>query len=401
MNPVIGLDVSKGESHAQAFSDRGSPYGKTFRFEHNLEGLASFLRFAQNVESFAGQRPAIVLEATGHYHSPVIQFLDDHQYLYIVINPLISHQAKKMNLRKVQTDVADAYQLGEMFYKEELEPYKKRGQYLMNLRYMTRQHESLTEMYVQVKLQFQAVLDQVFPEYHGVFGDLYSKVSLRFLAQYPTSQSVLALSKENVTANIKRLVGHVASNRWSLERAQKLMAAAERNPFRETAFPSHLISLELFINLLLQYQEHLTKLDKSIETLAEELMEYDLIQSIPGIGTKIAATILAEVGEIDRFDHAKKLVAFAGIDPSVFSSGKFTATRNKITKRGSRRLRTALYQAVRCGLKGLRNKRIRAYYDKKRAEGKLFKVAVIACVNRLIHWIYAILTKKEPFRLTE
>lgn len=263
----------------------------------------------------------------------------------------------------------------------------------MNLRYLTRQHESLTEMYVQVKLQFQAVLDQVFPEYHGVFGDLYSKVSLRFLAQYPTSQSVLALSEENVTANIKSLVGHVASNRWSLERAQKLMAAAERNPFRETAFPSHLISLELFINLLLQYQEHLTKLDKSIETLAEELMEYDLIQSIPGIGTKIAATILAEVGEIDRFDHAKKLVAFAGI--------KFTATRNKITKRGSRRLRTALYQAVRCGLKGSRNKRIRAYYDKKRAEGKLFKIAVIACVNRLIHWIYAILTKKEPFRLTE
>lgn len=95
MNPVIGLDVSKGERHAQAFSDRGTPYGLTFRFEHNLEGLASFHRFAQNVESFAGRRPAIVLEATGHYHSPVIQFLDEHQYLYIVINPLISHQAKR------------------------------------------------------------------------------------------------------------------------------------------------------------------------------------------------------------------------------------------------------------------------------------------------------------------
>lgn len=90
MNPVIGLDVSKGESHAQAFSDRGTPHGKTFRFNHNLEGLASFLRYAQNVESFAGQCPAI-------------------QYLYIVIDPLISHQAKKMNLRKVKTDVADAH----------------------------------------------------------------------------------------------------------------------------------------------------------------------------------------------------------------------------------------------------------------------------------------------------
>lgn len=103
----------------------------------------------------------------------------------------------------------------------------------MNLRYLTRQHESLAEMYVQAKLQFQAVLDQVFPEYHGVFGDLYSKVSLRFLAQYPTSQSVLAMSEENVTANIQCLVGRVSSNRWSLERSQKLMAAAERTPFKD------------------------------------------------------------------------------------------------------------------------------------------------------------------------
>ncbi|MFC5650398.1 transposase [Paenibacillus solisilvae] len=67
MNPVIGLDVSKGESHAQAFADRGTPYGKTYRFKHDLEGLASFLRSAQDIESFTGQRPAVVLEATGHY----------------------------------------------------------------------------------------------------------------------------------------------------------------------------------------------------------------------------------------------------------------------------------------------------------------------------------------------
>lgn len=103
----------------------------------------------------------------------------------------------------------------------------------MNLRYLTRQHESLTDMYVQVKLQFQAVVDQVFPEYHGVFGDLYSKVSLRFLALYPTSQAVLAMSEKDVTANIQSLAGHVNPTRWSQESAQKLMAAAERNPFKD------------------------------------------------------------------------------------------------------------------------------------------------------------------------
>ena len=399
MNPVVGLDVSKGESHAQAFLDRGVPHGKIFRFKHDLEGLASFLRYIRGIEAAAGIRPSIVMEATGHYHSPVVQFLDEQQYLYIVINPLISHNAKKTNLRRLKTDAADAHLLGALFYKEEFEPFKKRGQHLMNLRYLTRQHESLTGMYVQAKLQFQAILDQVFPEYHGVFGDLYSKVSLRFLALHPTSKEVLEMAEREITATIQRLTGRGKSALWCQERAQVLVAAARRNPFKETAFPSHLISMQLLIKLLLQYQDHLATLDKSVDALAEELLEYDLIQSIPGIGTKIAATILAEIGEIDRFDHAKKLVAFAGVDPSVFASGKFVATHNRITKHGSRRLRTALYQAVRCGIRSNRNKKLRAFYDKKRAEGKLFKVAVIACVNKLIHWIFAILTSKEAFRL--
>jgi transposase len=294
MNPVIGVDISKGESHAQAFLDRGKPYGKTFRFEHVLKGLDTFLQYTLEIESHCGYRPAIVMEATGHYQSPVVQLLEDHGFLYIIINPLISHQARKSNLRKVKTDMADAFQLGELYYKEELEPYKKRGLHLLNLRYLTRQHESLTEVCVQAKLQFHAVLDQVFPEYRGVFGELFSKVSLRFLALHPTSQSILNVNADEITDKIRSLVGHVRSDRWSKERSQKAIAAAERNPFKKTVYSSHLISLELQINLLLQYQEHLDKLEKNIDALAAEVKEYDLLRSIPGIG------------EIDRFDHARR-----------------------------------------------------------------------------------------------
>ncbi len=175
------------------------------------------------------------------------------------------------------------------------------------------------------------------------------------------------------------------------------MAAADRNPFQKTAYQSHLISLKLYIDLLLQYQEHLSNLTEQIDALAEEVEEYKIIQSIPGIGKKIAATILSEIGEIDRFTHAKKLVAYAGIDPSVYSSGKFTSTANRITKRGSKRLRHTLYLAVLCGLRRSGCKKLREFYDKKREEGKPYRVAVVACINKLLHWIYAILKSKEPF----
>jgi transposase len=396
MNPVIGLDVSKGQSQIQAFLDKGKPYGKSFSVSHTQEGLNTFLHFLEEVENQAGQQPSVVLESTGHYHAPILQFLEEHDYLYILINPLLSYQAKKSSLRKVKTDAIDAYHLGELYYKEELKPYKKRGVQLLNLRHLTRQHETLTGLCVQAKLQFHTIVDQVFPEYRGVFGDLYSKVSLHVLSEFPTPEAVVATGEAKLTERISVLCKS-RSEHWANDKAKKLLDAAKRNPFQHIRYQSHLISLELYIQMLLQYQEHLTRLENKINALAGEIEEYKIIQSIPGIGEKIAATILSEIGEIDRFIHPKKLVAFTGVDPSVHSSGKFTATINRITKRGSSRLRHALYMAVLCGIRSSRNRKLKEYYDKKREEGKPFKVTIIACVNKLIHWIYALLKRKETF----
>ncbi|WP_338786352.1 IS110 family transposase [Metabacillus sp. FJAT-53654] len=396
MNPVVGLDVSRGESQVQAFFDKGRPYSKSFKVSHTNEALDSLLHFLKEVENESGMEPTIILESTGHYHAPIIQFLEEQNYLYIMVNPLLSYQVKKSSLRKVKTDAIDAFHLCELYYKEDLEPYKKRGIQLLNLRNLTRQHETITGLYVQAKLQFHAILDQVFPEYKGVFGDMYSKVSLNTLLEFNTSDSVLQAGECNLTVKIAGLC-LTRSERWAQERAKKLIEAAQRNPFKSTLYQSHLISLEMYIQMLLQYQEHLAKLDAQIDALAGEIEEYKIIQSIPGIGEKIAATILSEIGEIERFNHPKKLVAFSGIDPSVHSSGKFTATINRITKRGSSRLRHALYMAVLCGIRGSRNKKLKEFYDRKREEGKPFKVAMIACTNKLIHWIYALLKRKETF----
>ena len=409
MNPVVGLDVSKGKSQVQAFLDKNKPYRKSFSIEHNLKGLESFLDFLQEVGQLADDhQPTVILESTGHYHTPIIQFLEEHQYVYIIVNPLISHRAKSSSLRKVKTDAVDAYHLCELFYKEDLEPYKKRGIQLLNLRNLTRQQESLAEISAKTKLQLHSLLDQVFPEYRGVFGSLYSKVSLLTLIAFPTSRAVLSVGEKEITEKISSLCKS-RSEEWAREKALKLIEAAQRNPFQNNFYQSHIFNLELLTKIVLQYQEHLSKIAEEIDALSNEIEDYKLLQSIPGIGEKIAATIISEVGEIDRFNDAKKLVAFAGVDPSVYSSGKFTASVNRITKRGSNRLRHALYMAVQSGIRDARkkktsdeiiprNKKLREFYDKKREEGKPFRVAVIACVNKLLHWIYALLKSKMAFQ---
>ncbi|MBK5501214.1 IS110 family transposase [Peribacillus sp. TH14] len=408
MNPVVGLDVAKGESQVQAFLDKKKPYKRSFKVAHTIEGLESLHQYLREIENLAGIRPPVVLESTGHYHTPVVQYFEERGYLLIIINPLVSYRAKSSSLRKVKTDVIDAYHLCELYYKEDLEPNKKRGIQLLNLRNLTRQHENVTGIYVQTKLQFQAVLDQAFPEYHGVFGDLYSVVSLLTLLEFPTSKDVLVVDEEALGNKIDELCTS-RSRKWANTKAKKLIAAAAKNPFQTTLYQSHIMSLEMYIKMLMEYQKHLSKLDEEIGALAKEIEEYKIIQSIPGIGEKIAATIISEIGEIDRFNHPKKLVAFAGIDPSIFESGRFKGSVNKITKRGSSRLRHALYMAVRCAIRDCRkkkttdeviprNKRLREFYDKKRKEGKPYKVAVIACANKLLQWIYALLQNNSTFQ---
>ena len=158
-------------------------------------------------------------------HTPIIQCLDENDVLYILLNPIISHQAKKSSLRKVKTDAFDAYQLCTLYYKEDFEPYKMRGIQLLNLRNLSRQQEIVTNMYVEAKLQFHTILDQIFPDYRKVFGDLFSKVSLSILKEYPTSEKILETDEEDLTERIK---GHcpTRSLQWAREKARKLIHSA-------------------------------------------------------------------------------------------------------------------------------------------------------------------------------
>jgi transposase len=228
------------------------------------------------------------------------------------------------------------------------------------------------------------------------------------LLEFPTSKAVLSVGEKELTDKIVSLCKS-RSESWAKEKALKLREAALRDPFQNNLYDSHIFNLEILVKIVLQYQEHLSNIADEIDALASEIEEYEILQSIPGVGEKIAATIISEIGEIDRFNDAKKLVAFAGIDPSVYSSGKFTASVNRITKRGSCRLRHALYMAVQSGIRDSRkkkttdeiiprNRRLREFYNKKREEGKPFRVAIIACVNKLLHWIYALLKSRTSFQ---
>ena len=117
---------------------------------------------------------------------------------------------------------------------------------------------------------------------------------------------------------------------------------------------------------------------------------YDSIRSIPGIGNNLAARILAEIGDVNRFNCASQLVAYVGIDPQIYQSGQISGLHLKISKKGNKKLRCLLYLALTCMIKTSRNTVIVDFYKKKKADGLASKSALVASMNKLVRIIYSL-----------
>ncbi|AIQ62044.1 Transposase IS116/IS110/IS902 family protein [compost metagenome] len=391
MEPVIGVDVAKGFSVLQAFTRRNEPYGRAESLSHEEHGLERLGELLAELQETTKCTPVVVLEATGHYHRVLVAYLERGGWRYFIVNPLQSKRAKGTQLRKVKTDAADAWHLADMYYRGDVTPHRIWDEAFTELQHVTRQHEFVTGMFVQAKLNTRALLDQVFPGYEKVFRDLFSVTSLK----------VLARCLEGEPGDLHQIIensgaGKSRSKRWVQEKAERLQEVLTHWK-KQRRSSSQSVALHGMVSLLLQFSEQLSTLEKQMEKMASSLHEVELMKSIPGVGDKLAAALVAEIGDVGQFQNPKQLVAFAGLDPGIFSSGKFKATSSKITKRGSKRLRRALYLAVQCGIRGSINRKLRDYYDRKRKEGKAYKVVVIACANKLLHHIFAILSKNQPY----
>jgi len=391
MEPVVGVDVAKGCSVMQAFTRRNEPYRTVESISHDEKGFERLGEVLVGLHGTTGIPPIVVLEATGHYHKPLVAYLDRNGWMHFIVNPLQSKRAKGTQLRKVKTDATDAWHLADMYYRGDIEPHRTWEETFTELQYVTRQHGFVTDMFVQAKLNTRALLDQVFPDYEKTFSDLFSVTSLNVLKR------CLGEDIENLVEVIRESVGKSHSKRWVEEKAKQIEELL--SIWRKRSISrSQAAMLSSMVTLLLTFIEQLNDLEGQMDRIASTLPEVELLKSIPGIGNKLAAAIIAEIGDIRQFEEAKQLVAYAGLDPAIYSSGKFTATSSRITKRGSKRLRRSLYLAVQCGIRKSANPRIWSYYDKKRKEGKPYKVVVIACANKLLHHIYAILSKSQPYK---
>jgi len=399
--PVIGIDVAKEFSYYCILGPDGKVYRDSFRAENDLKGLTTVLSEAKKAEKEFGLKPVVILESTGHYSNPLVHFFAKKELTILLVNPLQSHSIKNSQIRKLKNDKVDAKELAELYFLKEFRPFRLSDAALENLKVLTRAFASISEQRVTLISQLTASVEQVMPRYTGLFSDIASKTSLTLLKDYSSPDQMLKAPKEEVVHLIRKVSRK--SEEYATEKYTQLMNLCHESQEIGVLLDSNYQLINLYAKMIKSIDVEIEELNRSITDLSKQILAVDLIKSIPGIGDKTAPALIAEIGEIERFDNAKQLIAYCGIDPSVRQSGKFTGTKNKLTKRGSKHTRRSLYMtatvAVRKGKNGKCVNPVMHDFYQEKIKTKHKKQALGAVMNKLVRVIFSVLKNKQPFVL--
>ena len=384
---IIGIDIGKNHHEASIVSPEGKQIGRSLRFATTHKGADSLMRFIfKNI----GNSPCVFgMEATGHYWYPIYSFLKAKGYTIYVINLIQSDSLRKMYIRQTKNDSIDSFLIAEVIRFGQFGTTSMADENILAMRQLCRYRDSVISSRTEIKLRIGTIMEQIFPEYEKQFSSLWVSTSMGILEKYLTPENI-----ENTPIDeLFEIIKDKSHNRLTKAKAISIKeAAADTFGIK--------IAQDAFSFQLKQLIDRMNFLDKQIEALDCQILEYYekfdcYLHTIPGIGMIAAATILAEIGDINRFKSSSALVAFAGIDPTVRQSGEFSSTHNHMSKRGSPYLRHAIFlAATTCSF---HNSPLNAYYKKKRDQGKHHLTATGAVARKLTSVIYAVLLDSKPY----
>jgi len=388
----VGIDVSKDFFATAGINSEGKEsFSRSYSMDSN--GFDDFLKtITSHCEDLS--KVIVAMESTGCYHINLFSFLTSEGIRTMVVNPLLIANFAKLSLRKTKTDKKDAMTIARflMDHHEEVS-HLSLSQDHQDLRDLSRERESLCHLMAATKVEIKRLLRTVFPEL-GSIGDLYTRVMLRFIQEFPSARLVRAAKPKAITKALKQpYVGNKL-----MYSAEDILRAA--NTSIGTVSPAKEIILQGKIATLLHLQERLDEMTKLLTDLckATRIDDLKILRSIKGVGPKTAAPFLAEMGEVQKYTFHKKLIAFTGIDPSLHQSGQYIGM-SKLSKRGNRHFRRAVYLMTAAVVS--KNPFFKAYFLRRKREGLPPQKALFATAHKLLRVIFAMLSNRTYFKAKE
>jgi len=389
---LVGIDVSKESFSVAGIDSEGN---ESFSRSYSMDS-SGFGEFLKTITSHCEDLSKIIIgmESTGCYHINLYSFLASQQIHTLVINPLLIANYAKLSLRKTKTDKKDARTIAKFLLDHRQEVCQLSvSQDLQDLRDLSRERESLCHLMSATKVEIKRVIRTTFPELESM-GDLYTRTMIRFLQEYPSARLVRAAKSKAIAKALKR---PSVGNKLTLT-AEEIVKAAQSSV--ATVSPAKEIILRGKIATLLHLQERLAEVTKLLTDLCQstKLEDLEILRSIKGVGPNTAAPLLAEMGEVKNYSSHKKIIAYAGMDPSVHESGKYVGM-SKLSKRGNRHLRRAIYLMTASVVS--QNAFFKAYFLKRKREGLAPQKALFATAHKLIRVIFAMLSQRTHFKVKE
>ena len=389
----VGIDVSKEKSTVCAMRPLGEILVMPFEISHTDSDLSEVVRMITRLDSDV----KIVMEATGIYHLPVATFLRENGLFISVINPYEMKLYRAQDLRKVKTDKRDSmtianYGIDKWFDLREFTPQED---VYAELRLLGRQYRFFMESRIDHLLNLTHLLDYTMPGVKACFGG-WSESSGKdklcdFVEEYWHYDNITRRSEKKFVEHYQKWTKKKGYQFSETKALQIYSLAKDGIPTISSNAPSTKMLLLEAVKALREVNSALFAILTRMKELAKTLPEYPVVRAMGGVGDVLAVKLIAEIGDVRKFKSGKALIAYAGIDPPPYESGKFIGTERHISKRGSTTLRKIGYEVMRC-VKSNGGNRDTAVYDfmlKKEDEGKAKKVAKIAALNKFLRIYYA------------
>jgi len=403
---VVGIDVSSEFSIVAMLAPTGELIRKPFRIDHNPLGFHKLLDILKKEEERLKRKPIYFVESTGIFHLPLFFFLKSNDLKGFVLNPLCVHSTKNFDLRKVKNDNKDSEAIARLAKYQDVKVSMMPEPQILVLRMMTREYYAVSDMLTVMKNRLCTDLYLLFPGFLNVFSGPFGKTALAILRSYPSPRAIREADTDVLTLLISK------TSRKSSEWASKKVALLHDCAQLASSMPSEFSMLDTKIKFHIDGIEHmqasLNGIEAQVKTMikskefpAKAKRNIELLDEIPGVGFFTATTLIAEIGDFSLFNSPKALTAFFGLDPSVNQSGKFNGDRNKISKRGTRIGRRILFTIAMASIRRTRNGKeinpvLRDFYAFK-CVSKKKKVALVAVMHKLLHYIFAVLRDQKPF----
>lgn len=398
---IVGCDIGSETHYIRAIDTRGKELSRgAFEFSNSSEGFASAKAWVLNLAAENGKKQIVLgLEPTGHYWFAIAAWMVSNGISVVQVNPYAVKQSKEIeDNSQLKDDRKDPKLIANLVKDGNYGmPYLPEGIYA-DMRRLSMFRDQLTEDRIRNINRLHREMKIYFPEYMDAFGKFDGTFTLEVLKKAPIPSDIVKLGTEGLKS-----LWHEAKLRGrGYSRAEAIVDYAKKSVGLTGGTDAGREAIKWFVEQILKLDEQLAEIEVVLHQKCMEIPYAENILKIDGVGENILAGILAEMGDISRFDDVKEIQKLSGMGLVACSSGKHKG-QTKISHRGRKRLRYWLFQAAKSAVAHAGEfKQLHVYYTTRRDNPlkKMQSLIVIAC--KILRVIYAILntgTKYNPERM--